>query len=120
MDDSKALLESNLTTWLPCRAVRAPITLYIKINQCRHPATEVLVNLTEAMGAHARCYPLLYGSQGCAWSRNLDPNFYPGRGLNLRPLTWQSSMQLLEHRTTHRMPVDQILLRHGSLMLFCL
>jgi len=28
------------------------------------------------------------------------PNFRPGRGLNLGPLTWQSSTQPWEHRTT--------------------
>jgi len=33
---------------------------------------EGLVNLTEGMGARARCYPLLYAPQGCAWSRYLD------------------------------------------------
>jgi len=34
---------------------------------------------------------------GVTWSRNLDPNFYPGRVLNLGPLTFQSGMQLLDH-----------------------
>ena len=35
--------------------------------------------------------------QGCTWSRNLDPNFCPGWGLNLGPITWQCSMQPLDH-----------------------
>jgi len=47
-----------------------------------------LVNLKEDTAPRARYYALLYGTQGCAWSRNLDPYFCPGRGLKLRPLTW--------------------------------
>ena len=33
--------------------------------------------------------------------RNLDPNFCSGWDLNLEPLTWQSSMQPLDHRSPH-------------------
>src|SRR6218665_703211 len=40
----------------------------------------------------------LWNLKGCAWSRSLDPNFCSGRGLNLGPLTWQSSAQPLDHR----------------------
>jgi len=55
---------------------------------------EGLVILTEDT---APSHPLLYGPKGWACSRNLDPNFCPGQGLNLGPLTWQSSMQSNAH-----------------------
>src|SRR6218665_305656 len=37
------------------------------------------------------------GPPGCLESRNLDPNFCHGRGLNSGPLTWQTSAQLLDY-----------------------
>jgi len=39
--------------------------------------------------------------RNCAWSRNLDPDFCPSRGLNLGLLTWQSSTQQIDHRVHH-------------------
>src|SRR6218665_2698220 len=52
-----------------------------------------------ARGYSARCYPQLYDPP---WSINLDPNFCPGRLLNLGPLTWQSNTQSLDHRASPR------------------
>jgi len=37
--------------------------------------------------------------QGCARSRTIDPNLCPGFVLKLGPLTYQSSMQPLYHRS---------------------
>ena len=47
-------------------------------------------------GIHLTCGPA-EGDQECAQSRNLHPKCCPGRGLNLGPLTWQSSTKPLDH-----------------------
>ena len=50
--------------------------------------------------------PVHYVIAQCTWSRNLDQKFCPGRGLNLGPLTWQSSIQPLDHRAPQSCAFD--------------
>src|SRR6218665_392690 len=51
---------------------------------------------------HQMLYTTLQPPSGahCAWSRNLDSNLCPSQGLNLGPITWQSSTQPLDHHTS--------------------
>src|SRR6218665_2155794 len=73
---------------------------------CTHTCTvdHLFFALVEFQTWNWLCYPLTCGHRGgvgmrnCAWSRNLYQNVFPGRSLNVIPLTWQSSTQPIDHR----------------------
>jgi len=83
MDDSKLIVESNLTARQP-RRVPTTLGLYIQFNHCL--AKEGLVSLTEVTAPLIRCYPLLYGPPGVHMEQKSQSRF----------LTWLG----FEHQTS--------------------